>query len=147
MNKIIILVLLGCLFSACSSSEKMTKQEIKIPEVNLLEIDYFKESEIDNSPLPIILLSNIRGKVDYPEEARKRSLQGRVIIEFLISTEGKAYITSIKKSVHPILDNQVINAIKETNFEPGTVNGNPVNVLISMPVDFNLSRSSPPNFQ
>lgn len=141
------MVLLGCLLSACSTSNKVTREKVTIPEVNLLEIDYYSDTEIDEEPVSLIVLSNLRGKVGYPAEARKRGLEGEVIVEVLISSEGKSYITSLKESVHPILDNQVIYAIKDTKFQPGTLNGKPVNVLTTIPVNFYLPKNIPENFQ
>lgn len=140
MYKTIFYAVLMLLFAACSSTESTVKErdEISIPEVNLLEIDYYSDSEIDSKTFSLEALTAMKGKFIYPEEARKKGLEGRVEVEALITTTGKAYITNLKASVHPSLDNMVMYAIKDTNFEPGTLNGKRVNVLTTIPIIFRL---------
>jgi len=149
MYKIAIYTVFSLLFFACSTSQNTTKQRenISIPEVNLLEIDYYSDSEIDSKIFSLETMKAIQGKFTYPEEARKKGLQGRVEVEALITTTGKAYITNLKAGVHPSLDNMVMYAIKDTNFEPGTLNGKRVNVLTTIPIIFRLPGKSLSDFQ
>ncbi len=140
MHKTIYYVILMLLFASCSSTEKAAPErpKISLPEVNLLEIDYYTDKEIDSKIYSLEALKAIQGKFTYPAEARKKGMEGRVVVEFLITTTGKAYITNLKASVHPSLDNEIMYAIKNTTFEPGTLNGKRVNVLTSIPVIFSL---------
>lgn len=125
--------------SSCSTTEKAAPPPVDIPEINLTEVDYYTQQEVDKKPSPVDF--SIARKVGYPAEARKKNIQGEVIVEVLITKEGNAYITNIKKSAHPILDNGVITIIKETTFEPGILKDKPVNVLTTFPVKFNLQRN------
>lgn len=148
MHKIIIPALLMLLFAACSSTEStvIERKEIAIPEINLLEIDFYSDSEIDSKIFSLETIKAMQGKFTYPKEARKKGLQGRVVVEALITTTGKAYITNLKESIHPSLDKEVMYAIKNTTFEPGTLNGKRVNVLTSIPIIFKLPKKPFRNF-
>ena len=90
------------------------------------------------------LLNFIKNNTRYPEEAKSEKIQGRVIIRFIVTKEGKAEGISVLKGVHPLLDAESIRVISMlTGFKPGMQGGKPVNVWYMVPVTFSLDESEP----
>ena len=75
----------------------------------------------------------------YPAQAMEKSIQGRVIIQFVVKKDGSISDTKVVKSVDPLLDKEalrVINAMPK--WKPGMHEGKAVNVKYTIPVAFKL---------
>jgi protein TonB len=79
--------------------------------------------------------------ISYPGDAlEKGGIQGKVIVRFIVTKEGKVIQPTISKGLYPSLDNEVLKAIsKMPNFIPGKVAGKPVNVWYAIPITFKLA--------
>jgi TonB family protein len=73
----------------------------------------------------------------YPPEAQRAKLQGYVILEAVIGTDGTVRDVKVIKST-ALLDQAALDAVKQWRYEPSTVNGTPVQVTMSMTVIFSL---------
>jgi protein TonB len=73
----------------------------------------------------------------YPEEAKSAGVQGVVILEVVIGTDGKVKSTKILRSV-PLLDNAAADAVKQWVYTPTLLNGEPVELLMTVTVNFTL---------
>jgi TonB family protein len=82
----------------------------------------------------------IAEEIYYPELARERSLQGKVVVAFTIDTAGRASAPWIKKSVDPVLDNEALRVTGHINtlWLPGVVHGQKVPSIYVIPVSFIL---------
>lgn len=90
------------------------------------------------------LFRYIAENVRYPEDARRDSIQGRVILRFVVTPEGKVSNPTILRGVSPSIDAEairVVSAIPE-RFIPGTVGGEPVSVNYHLPIVFKLNSGS-----
>ena len=78
---------------------------------------------------------------NYPEEAKKAGIEGRVTTQFTITKEGKLINARILRGVHPLLDEEAIRVIESApqNWKPGERRGEPIDVTYTFPVIFNLS--------
>lgn len=77
--------------------------------------------------------------IDYPRAARENGIEGTVYVSFIITKEGKIKRPKIVKSAHPFLDYEAIRLIRSMpKWNPGTLNGEPVDVLFKMPLKFTL---------
>lgn len=78
--------------------------------------------------------------LNYPLEAMKKNIQGRVIIQFVIREDGSLTHFNVVKSISPILDDEAIRVIRLTSkrWTPGFINNKPVKVEFTMPVMFKL---------
>ena len=75
----------------------------------------------------------------YPFLARRRGLKGEVILKVLVSKTGKALrVTLEKSSSFSILDKAALRAVREWIFNPGKVNGTPVDMWVRVPVVYRL---------
>jgi periplasmic protein TonB len=79
-----------------------------------------------------------RVEPEFSEEARKNKMQGVVILRVIIGTDGKPHEVSVQRSLGMGLDEKAIEAVRQWRFEPGTKDGQPVPVEVSMEVSFHL---------
>lgn len=73
----------------------------------------------------------------YPVDALPTRKQGAVLIEALIGTDGKVREAKVLHSV-PSLDQAVLDAVRQWEYEPSLLNGKPVAVLMTIVVNFAL---------
>ncbi|MEA2346017.1 MAG: periplasmic protein TonB [Thermoanaerobaculia bacterium] len=80
-------------------------------------------------------------KVDpvYPEVARKARISGIVIVECTISKNGDVTDIHVLKPLPFGLDQAAVDAVKRWKFKPGTLNGQPVDVIFNLTVNFKLN--------
>jgi len=76
----------------------------------------------------------------YPQEARARGVQGRVVVSAIIAFDGKAEPSSVQvvHRVDPDLDREAIRYVRAAAFSPACVAGRAVRVHVSIPVEFRL---------
>ncbi len=77
----------------------------------------------------------------YTTEARKSRISGIVILEAIIDHTGVVKDVQILKPLPFGLDQAAIDAVKQWTFRPGTLNGQPVDVIFNLTINF---RSSEP---
>jgi periplasmic protein TonB len=77
----------------------------------------------------------------YPELLRQAGIQGRVMVQAIIDTTGRAEGTSIKivSSPNPGFDPPAKNYVLKALFRPARVHGRAVRVLINIPIDFKIT--------
>ncbi len=74
----------------------------------------------------------------YPEAARKARMEGVVILEAIITSEGAVQDVKVLKSVNPLLDASAVRAVSQWKYRPATLNGRAVRVYLTVTVTFNL---------
>jgi protein TonB len=94
--------------------------------------------------LPIIPPQAISGragnpKPDYPAEARRRGLQGKVVLLVEVSAAGlPANVAVASSSGHAALDQAALAAVQRWHFSPATRGGAPVAGTAQVPIQFRL---------
>lgn len=77
--------------------------------------------------------------IKYPDSARIKGLQGKVVIEVIISETGAITAPRIVLSAEPLLDTEAMRVIKLLPpWKPAYRNGTPARVYYSIPVVFKL---------
>ena len=80
-----------------------------------------------------------RVRPEYPEEARQGRIQGQVVLQVEIDTNGGIENATLV-SGHPLLAPAAIEAVKQWKYKPYLLNGQPVIVETQIVVNFELSR-------
>ena len=75
----------------------------------------------------------------YTSEAIQRKIQGTVVLEMIVGTDGVPYDVRVVQSLDAGgLDGEAIRAAKEWRFNPGRLGDTPVDVLVVLAIDFHL---------
>lgn len=75
----------------------------------------------------------------YPLLAKKRGYQGTVILEVLVTKEGRAGKVSVfQSSRYSILDEVAVSSVKKWRFEPGKLGDKKVDMPVKIPIRFQL---------
>ena len=74
----------------------------------------------------------------YPDEAKAAGVSGVVIIEITVGTAGSVVEASVLRSI-PLLDQAALDAVSQWEYEPTVLNGEPVEVLMTVTVNFALT--------
>jgi TonB family protein len=75
----------------------------------------------------------------YPSIAQSAGIEGRIVIEAIVGPTGDVTEARIVKSVR-FLDDAALTAVRQWKYTPTLLNGTPVSVLLTVSVDFRLSR-------
>ncbi len=75
---------------------------------------------------------------DYPDVARQLGLEGTVILELVIETDGHVSHVKVLRSVHPVLDEAAVQAAYKMKFTPAYNKDMPVRCYATWPVRFSL---------
>ena len=73
----------------------------------------------------------------YPPDAKEARVQGVVILEVLIGADGKVEQAKVLRSI-PMLDQAAIDAVRQWEFTPTLLNGEPKKVIMTVTVNFTL---------
>ncbi len=74
---------------------------------------------------------------EYPDKARRKRVQGTVVLEGTVDAEGKVKGIEVVRSV-PELDQAAIDAVQTWKYEPATVDGVPTPMVTTITVNFLL---------
>lgn len=122
------------------ATEKATVPPPPPPASSLDEEPFVVVEEMPQYPGgDVALLQFVNENTRYPEEAMVKKIQGRVIIRFAVTKEGKVSNISVIKGVDSLLDAEAVRVVSMLkDFEPGKQGGKAVNVWYMIPVTFAL---------
>lgn len=75
---------------------------------------------------------------EFTEQARQASLQGTVVLQLIVDTEGNPQNVHVTRSLGMGLDEKAVQAARQYKFKPAMYQGHPVAVQIVVDVDFHL---------
>lgn len=79
-----------------------------------------------------------RVDAEYTREALAARIQGTVVMDAVVLDNGSVSDVTITKSLDDGLDKQCVKAMRQWEFKPGTKNGKPVAVVVSVTMSFTL---------
>lgn len=83
------------------------------------------------------LKTYMKEEMQYSSEAKKKDIQGRVIVRFTVTEKGKIENAKIIRSIHPLIDTEALRLILHMpDWEPEKVNGTNVSSIQTLPVIF-----------
>jgi protein TonB len=75
---------------------------------------------------------------EYSERARKKKINGSVVVAMIVTPEGRVREVKIAKSLDEGLNKQALAAVRTWKFEPATKDGKPVAVHLNVDVSFRV---------
>lgn len=133
--KMMLLVLVFLVTGFC----QVKAQESKIKDGVYTEVEEMPEYQGGINAL----MSEIASGINYPDEAKKNGIQGKVFVSFVIDEKGKVTNAKIERGVDPALDAEslrVINGLK--TWKPGKEKGKAVKVAFTIPINYALDTKS-----
>ena len=94
----------------------------------------FNVGDLDNPPV-----ARVRQAPSYPYDMRRAGINGTVVVEFIINTEGDVIQTQVVRSSHREFEMPALQAVQKWKFKPGRKGGRVVNVRASQLLEFNAT--------
>lgn len=119
------------------NADRAIKEALPVEDSNAVcaDPDVVPEYPGGNTALLAYLQSNFR----YPKKARANNIEGKVLVEFIVTKSGKIENLKIVKELSPECNAEVLRILRSMpDWTPGTKNGMPVNSKYILPVSFRL---------
>lgn len=118
------------------------KEEIAQPEPPKEEENKVFDVVEENPSFPggqAALMKWLNENIKYPVIAAENGIEGRVIVQFVVSKTGSISDVRVVRGVDPSLDKEAVRVVSNMpNWTPGRQNGTTVNVRFTLPVTFRL---------
>ena len=86
------------------------------------------------------LVRYLSTNIHYPKKAKRQKVAGKVILKFVVDTDGAIQHITVEKSVSKELDAEAIRVVKKMpKWQPGLFDGIKVKVYYLLPVSFTLN--------
>lgn len=129
-----------CVFVVTQLIAQPTKRAKHVEHVDTsLVYEYCEEMPI--FPDGMTAMNNfIKKNLVYPSQAVKDSIEGKVVVEFVVKYTGAIERIKVKKSHSPDLDAAALDVVKKMPaWIPGTQNKQHVSVKVQLPILFRLN--------
>ncbi len=81
----------------------------------------------------------IESNLQYPQEARQLKLQGRVMVKFVVETDGSLSNIEVSRGIGGGCDEEAVRLLRNApKWKPGKKGGKEVRVEVSRPIIFKL---------
>ena len=77
-------------------------------------------------------------KPDYTEEGRRRNIEGDVVLEIVVRSDGTVGSVKLLSGLGAGLDERAVDSVKQWRFNPAHRYGVPVDVIVEVAVEFKL---------
>ncbi len=124
------------------SCEQKKEAESMLTQAKVEKTDDSVFNFVQKMPEPGYSLGEYLGKlIEYPEEAKKKQIEGKVMVKFVVGKDGKISGMEVKgKDIDPLLRDAAIKAVAQLpDWIPGEdEQGNKVAVYFTLPIVFKL---------
>jgi protein TonB len=97
----------------------------------------FNLAELDRVPEPTVQPAPI-----FPYELKREVSYARVVVEFIVDTEGRVRSPISVEETHPGFINAALTGVEKWRFHPGMKTGKRVNTRMSVPIIFRIADPS-----
>ena len=81
----------------------------------------------------------LSNNIKYPQISQENGVQGRVIVQFVVNSDGSIVDAQVVRGVDPYLDKEALRVIGlMPKWKPGKQRGKAVRVKFTLPVMFRL---------
>lgn len=77
----------------------------------------------------------------YAVELRQKGLEGKVLVEYKIDTQGRVSQVKVLKSSNHVFISPTVKALRNWRFSPAQKNGQPVETTARQEIEFTLEKS------
>ena len=133
MKKLILMLLMAecCLISARAQKTVVSQTDQKVFDT----VEQMPEYPGGMQAMIELLQTNMK----YPEDAAKQKVEGRVMVQFVVETDGSISDVHVAKQVFPSLDAEAIRVVQDMpKWTPGKEKGKVVRVKYNLPIVFRM---------
>lgn len=130
---------------ACVDGKKPTVEESQSVETREMTVKEQPDDSVASYVDPsfpggdVACMKWLSENVKYPAEAVEKGIKGRVIVQFVVTKDGKITDAEVARSVDPLLDAEALRAIRSMpDWEPAQRDGQNIAVKYSLPIAFSL---------
>jgi protein TonB len=81
----------------------------------------------------------VQNNIVFPEIAKENGVQGRLVLTFVVGTDGRVTDVSILRGIDPALDKEAVRVVQSSpRWTPGRQRDKPVKVRYNFPIIFQL---------
>ena len=140
-----------------SKNDAVDEAKALLRKEGVQKLDVKKEGANDNDSIYNVVSENaefpggnmaasnwISKNMTYPEECRKKGIEGRVVIKFVVNKDGSIVDAEAVKSPHPALAEEGLRVVKSMpKWKPAKEGGKVVRSRFNIPIVFKLSGKKP----
>ena len=133
MKKLILMLLVAecCLMTANAQKTVVSQTDQKVFDT----VEQMPEYPGGMQAMIEFLQTNMK----YPEDAAKQKVEGRVMVQFVVETDGSVSDVHVAKQVFPSLDAEAIRVVQAMpKWMPGKEKGKVVRVKYNLPIVFRM---------
>ena len=133
MKKLILMLLMAvcCLMTANAQKTVVSQTDPKVFDT----VEQMPEYPGGMQAMIEFLQTNMK----YPEDAAKQKVEGRVMVQFVVETDGSVTDVHVAKQVFPSLDAEAIRVVQAMpKWMPGKEKGKVVRVKYNLPIVFRM---------
>jgi len=133
MKKLILMLLMAgcCLMTANAQKTVVSQTNQKVFDT----VEQMPEYPGGMQAMIEFLQTNMK----YPEDAAKQKVEGRVMVQFVVETDGSVSDVHVAKQVFPSLDAEAIRVVQAMpKWTPGKEKGKVVRVKYNLPIVFRM---------
>ena len=133
MKKLILMLLMAvcCLMTANAQKTVVSQTNQKVFDT----VDQMPEYPGGMQAMIEFLQANMK----YPEDAAKQKVEGRVMVQFVVETDGSISDVHVAKQVFPSCDAEAIRVVQAMpRWTPGKEKGKVVRVKYNRPIVFRM---------
>jgi TonB family protein len=125
--------------------KKLEELKVKLSKVHVdlapeISIALKREFKVDADKKVIVKVKPVlvvKVKPEFPEEAEKKDIYGEVVVEGTTNKEGNVVKVEILKGAHELLNEAVVNAVKQWKYELPEHKGKTYAITFTVTVRFN----------
>ena len=133
MKKLILMLLMAgcCLMTANAQKTVVSQTNQKVFDT----VEQMPEYPGGMQAMIEFLQTNMK----YPEDAAKQKVEGRVMVQFVVETDGSVSDVHVAKQVFPSLDAEAVRVVQAMpKWTPGKEKGKVVRVKYNLPIVFRM---------
>ncbi len=96
----------------------------------------FEPKDLDRAPA-----AQFQARPQYPFEMRRAGIGGKVVVDFIVDTEGRVQLAHAIRSSRVEFEAAAVQAVSRWKFHPGQKNGKSVPTHLQMPIVFRLEKN------
>lgn len=136
ITAVLVALSFGMASAQTSSDEQNDKSVVPFAEIDIMPT--FQGQSVEHFCYWVMT------NVEYPKRALKQGVEGMVLVSFVIYPDGKMRDYEVLKTPSIALSDAVIDVLERANklkdgWKPGEVDGKPVKVSFTIPVNFALA--------